>query len=166
MNRLFTDLKLMAQKHFLHCRLGFSEMHPGCQMCGFSVYCCGLIKLYFYSTVNKKKTKKHGSVTSHYNSSRGHIMVHQLINPQALKQFLQLLSNSLWQYSADRVFALQESKSVLSMLFLAGRHVLCIWAHLSLGLTEPHQWGTGRGLQSACATAASLQTQLLCSAQS
>lgn len=71
-------------------------------------------------------------------------MVHQLINPQALKQFLQLLPNSLWQRSADRVFALQESKSLLSMLFLAGRHVLRIWAHLSLGLTEPHQWGAGR----------------------
>lgn len=93
-------------------------------------------------------------------------MVHQLINPQALKQFHQLLSNSLWQHGGGRVFALQESKSVLSMLFLAGRHVLRIWAHLSLGLTEPHQWGTGRGLRSACATAASLQTQLLRSAQS
>lgn len=64
------------------------------------------------------------------------------------------------------MFALQESKSVLSMLFLAARHVLCIWAHLSLGLMEPHQWGTGREPQSACATAVSLQTQLLGSAQS
>lgn len=54
------------------------------------------------------------------------------------------------------MFALQETKSVLSMLFLAGRHVLRVWAHLSLGLTEPHQWGTGRELHCACATAAVL----------
>lgn len=84
MNRLFalfTDLKLMAQKHFLYCRLGFSEMHRGCQMCGFSVYYCGLIKLYFYSIANKKK--KHESVTSQYNSYHDHIMVHQLVNLQA-----------------------------------------------------------------------------------
>lgn len=70
MNRLFAlfaDLKLTAQKDFLHCRLGFSAMHPGCQMCGFSVYCCGLIKLYFYSTVNKKT--RVCSSQSQYNSS-------------------------------------------------------------------------------------------------
>lgn len=87
-------------------------------------------------------------------------MAHQLINLQAYKQFLQLLFDSVWQQSGDCVFALQESKSVLSMLFLAGPHVLHIWAHLSLGLTKPHQWKTARELQSACATAASLQTQL------